>query len=334
LTTQKRLDPERLTFHLVPMPKRAEGTRGAGFAGDEPAGTFAGTKKRVYLVTPSRTIELGAATADAPVGPGPIYPGVAHTGPRGAARPVAWTLGGEIAAGRELDRGGFDQAHAIGADGTTIVGTGEPKGTLPSRGLLWRGAAPPIQLANPNDPSLPTSLMAVCGDVQGGKSGGPGAGACVFRGTTDSYVNLHPSGTFTSGVRGLSEDQIVGDVTPSIERSAMLRAAIFVDTGRFVDLTPDGVPVAVATGCAAGFQAGWGKPSLRAPITHAWLWAGSAATAMDLHPSVGPEWTASSVHYVRALADRVVLVGSVDRRDPDRPLVVQKQQACYWEYRF
>jgi len=329
-----RIDRSRVTFHLVPLPKGVKGSRGAGFIGHDPAGTYAKSANKTFLCTAKGMIELGKAEAGTPVGPEPIFVGTSWTGKQNTPRAVAWTVAGKQAVGSLLPAPAFASSHASASEGLRIVGTGGSSGDSPSRALLWTGNGQPQLLADPRDPQANSSAYAVCGNVQGGSSGGMAAGACMWQGSTESFVSLHPHGVDASCVRGLSGDQQVGEFEPSVDTGAPKRAGLWRGTAdSLVDLTPEGVAVAVATTCAAGFQAGWIEEAPRSQRFRAWLWTGSAAESLDLHTSVGDGWTASVIHCAHVHDNRLLLLGTVEKRQQSGGYnTLAAEQACWWEY--
>jgi len=331
----KGIDRSRVTFHLLPLPKGVKGSRGAGFLGNDPAGTYARGANRTFLCTAGATIELGKAEAGVPVGPEPIHAGTSWSGKKNTPQAVAWTVRGTLAEGSLLPTPGFASSYANAADSLRIVGTGEPAGgDAPARALLWTGNAQPQSLADPRDPRANSAAYAVSGDVQGGSSGGLAAGACIWRGTTESFVSLHPSGVDASCVRGVSGGEQVGEFEPSVDTGAPKRAGLWRGSAdSLVDLTPDGAATAVATACAAGFQAGWIEEAPRSQRFRAWLWAGSAGDSLDLHTTVEGAWTASLIRCANVHDDRLVLLGTVEKRqEAGRYNTLVAEQACWWEY--
>lgn len=330
----KGIDRSRVTFHLLALPKGVKGTRGAGFIGHEPAGIYTKSADKNFLCTAKDSIALGKAEVGAPVGPEPIFAGTSWTGKQNTPQAVAWTVRGTQAAGSLLPAPGFASSQATGADGLQIVGTGNSSGDAPSRALLWTGRGEPVVLADPRDPQASTAAYAVRGNLQGGSSGGMAAGACLWRGSTQSFVSLHPSGVDASCVRGVSDDAQVGEFEPAVDTGAPKRAALWRGSAdSLVDLTPDGVAVAVATACAAGFQAGWVEEAPRSQRFRAWLWAGSAAGSLDLHTLAGAEWTASLIHGAQVHENRLLLLGTVEKRQQSgRYNMLVAEQACWWEY--
>jgi len=331
----QRIDRNRVTFHLLALPKGVKGSRGAGFLGHEPAGIYAKSASKTFLCTAKGAIALGNAEAGAPVGPEPIFPGTLWTGKQKTPQAVVWTVRGTQASGSTLPAPGFTSSQATAADGHCVVGTGNSSGDSPSRALLWTGNGQPALLADPRDPQANTSAYAVSGNAQGGSSGGMAAGACLWQGSTESFVSLHPKGVDASCVRGVSDDEQVGEFEPAVDTGAPKRAALWRGSAdSLVDLTPEGAAVAVATACAAGFQAGWLEEAPRSQRYRAWLWAGSATGSLDLHAITGGEWTASLIQNAIAHENRLLLLGTVEKRQQSGGYnTLIAEQACWWEYR-
>ncbi len=328
------IDHRRAGFHLIPLPKGVKGSRGAGFLGSEPAGIYSKSANKTFLCTAGGAIALGKVEAGAPVGPEPIHVGTVWTGKKNTAQAAAWTVRGEQALGSALPAPGFAFSHATAADGLHVVGSGEQVGDAPARALLWTGNSAPLVLANPHDASAGCAAYAICGDVQGGSSGGMAAGACIWRGSSDTFVSLHPKDVDASCVRGVSAEDQVGEFEPTVDTGAPKRAGLWRGSAEsLVDLTPEGVATAVATSCVAGFQAGWLEETPRSQRFRAWLWSGSASGSLDLHTLVGGDWTASMVSCMQIQDNRLVLLGTVEKRqESGRYVLLVAEQACWWEY--
>lgn len=328
------IDRARVTFHLLPLPKGVKGTRAAGFLGDEPAGTYAKSTNKTFLCTARATIALGTGESGAPIGPEAVYAATLWTGKKNTPQAIAWTVRAKEAIGCVLPAAGFASSHATAVAGLDVVGTGEPPGEGPSRALLWKAGAAPVVLANPADPAASTAAHAVTADLQGGSSGGMAASACIWRGSTESFVSLHPKGVDASCIRAVSDAEQAGDFEPAVDTGAQKRAGLW--RGRadsFVDLTPDGAANAAATACVAGFQAGWIEEAPRSQRFRAWLWAGSVAESLDLHTFVGGDWTASTVRCAHVHGGRLLLLGTVERRQESGSYkMLMAEQACWWEY--
>src|SRR5262245_37148539 len=101
------LDPSRVTFHLIPLPKGVKGTRGAGFLGHEPSGTYAKSTNKTFLCTAGGSIPLNIPDTPAALGPEPVFAQTLWTGKKGAARAMAWTVRGDAAIGCALPFSGF-----------------------------------------------------------------------------------------------------------------------------------------------------------------------------------------------------------------------------------
>jgi hypothetical protein len=325
-------DRSRVTFRLVPLPKGVKGSRAACFLGDEPAGTYAKSTNKTFLCTATVNVELPKGTPGAPVGPDHVHAGTLWTGKKNAAQAIAWTVRDGTATGSVLPAPGFASSFANGVSGLDVVGTGDRLGDEPSRALLWRRGAEPIALANPHDEEASTFGIAADGGHQGGYSGVTMSAACIWNGRTESFVLLHPKGVDASRVRGLSAAEQVGHFEKELgdpPRAALWRGS----AESFVDLTPDGAPIATASACAAGFQTGWIEEKPRSQMCRAWLWAGSAADSLDLHTFVGGDWTSSTVHRAHVADDRLLLLGTVEKRQMTGGFnSVMAEQACWWEY--
>ncbi len=131
--------------------------------------------------------------------------------PKGDERALVWTANG---AGVELHPPDWEKSVAIGCGDGQQIGYGYRKFvTDPSRALLWSGTRESLVVLTGPDPQRDAMGYAVCGGVQAGYVGGSGRQhACLWRGTTDSFEDLHPARTDATGSEalGLDEEQQVG----------------------------------------------------------------------------------------------------------------------------
>ncbi len=124
--------------------------------------------------------------------------------------------------------------------------------------------------------------------------------AGYWSGTTGSFVDLDPSGTWLSYANATNGTQQGGSLnaTPgSFERHAYLWSGT---SASGIDLHPAGFARSNVTSMAGSFQGGTADVSLGTP--HAALWSGTAASFVDLHP-IDPE-----VNYISS--EITAMVGS------------------------
>jgi hypothetical protein len=104
--------------------------------------------------------------------------------------------------------------------------------------------------------------------------------AVTWRGSPETMVSLHPTGAWFSQAMGTDGGRHVGQVVYSGEQPI---PALWNNPLEFVDLTPPGFIGGIAYAIRGGRQAGVGYTDIH--TSHAMLWSGTAATAVDLHPA-------------------------------------------------
>src|SRR4029450_9204540 len=93
--------------------------------------------------------------------------------------------------------------------------------------------------------------------------------ACLWRGTSESFVDLHPDGAgfMGSDAMGVRDGQQVGIVWGE---SLTQRAALWSGApGSYTDLAPNGFLRSTAWACARGFQVGWAEEQEMGMCAHA-----------------------------------------------------------------
>ena len=220
------------------------------------------------------------------------------------------------------------------ADGQQ-VGFGERKGAQ-SVALLWTGtAANAVELRGP-DPQQQTMARAVAAGIQVGYYHGrarePGPGrphAMLWRGGSETAVDLHPPKMWASEAAGLGDGEQVGVVWPKLAFD-VVRPALWRGTAEsFVDLTPKGLFGGSASTCAQGIQVGLAYLDKRQQISHAAVWGGMADDFVDLHAHV-PErdFNRSQASGLLVEGTRLRIVGEVSLWKDDASWA---QQAALWE---
>ncbi|MEQ1933171.1 MAG: hypothetical protein ABL962_04745 [Fimbriimonadaceae bacterium] len=112
--------------------------------------------------------------------------------------------------------------------------------------------------------------------------------AGFWMGSAGSWVSLHPSNAFDSSAYGCSETAQVGKVTYAGEPP---NAALWFGTSSSViNLNPPGYSRSEAFGALDSFQVGYAAVLYD---YHAGIWSGSAASFVDLHSLLPPEFDAS-----------------------------------------
>ncbi len=173
-------------------------------------------------------------------------------------------------------------------------------GGLFQRALLWPSSSSAPTVLNPSDAQYSYANAIANGQVGGAvypsRFGGGEHAALWIDGTADNYVDLHPAGfngSF-SAILGMDPASQVGYAQQILPDGVTLSYHAILWNGSAasaVDLFPNlpGASHAIAAGCGGGQQAGWtvfndpGRPFL-SPGMHAFLWNGTAASAVDLHP--------------------------------------------------
>jgi hypothetical protein len=186
-----------------------------------------------------------------------------------------------------LEPPGVHPSYALGVGGGQQVGYGMGPG---NRALLWTGSAGGVVDLHPAG-YVQSQANATDGARQGGGAAVPGAThAGLWGGTAASFVDLHPAGFSDSGVAALAGGQQVGSGRGAVT-GGQTHALLWTGTAASaVDLNPPGAYESVARGTSGTRQVGFGRFSIPGgeggPITytHAQLWSGTAASAVDLNP--------------------------------------------------
>ena len=333
-----KLENARIIFKTIPLAKGVRSSRGWGFLGPEPVGLGTGKNRQVFLMTPGRVIGLP------PADKGPLAPwagdlpwaaGLADA--KGSTHAALWLIGAAKESGTRLPEAVFRETFVNGQNGWTVIGTGRGKGDEPDRALLWEGNTGPMELASAN-PAESTYGNGGHDGVQVGSTGGVRVHehACMWRRSSESYVDLNPAGHEISTALDAADGEQVGWVAKEALYGRARRAALWRGSAdSFVDLTPEACLRAEARACAGGYQAGHVLPGQGVPGhgEHAWLWHGSADAFIDLHPVEG-HWTDSMAHRMRAGSGKLLLVGTVERKQRSGQTgcpVLEQEQAAMWE---
>lgn len=344
-------DPSRWTVEILPSPPRQPRSRAFGLCGGFAVGSAA-----------------GAGGRDAPRWwpqgrPAPVeFDGKKHLSVRGASgrgvagfwdRPsgghggaVGWRLEGDELLGMDLHPAtGWEWTAALGAGGGGFAGYGLPKGAKGTkeveRALFWEGNGAMVALPAAEEKGE-AMAMATDGRQVVGNAGRVGGQRAALWAADGSRLELLGDDASLSEAYGVGDGEQVG-VRWSRRGSA---PALWRGTAAsFVDLTPRGAVAGAAWGCAAGFQAGFvqereatrsGTASL---LTRAALWRGDAASFVDLHALVPPEWNASSaqaidlVDGVLCIAGCVEQVGIENETTPRESHWLAAQRGAVWRTR-
>ena len=220
--------------------------------------------------------------------------------------PHALLWNGTAATTTDLQPAGFSSSVAVSTTGTRQVGFGRA-GDGMAHALMWSGTASSVVDLQPPNLAASTALAAA-GDRQVGWGAAaypagqnPTHHAMVWNGTAASAVDVHPSGFRDSIANATTATQHVGYGTAAdFIRHALLWSGT---SSAAVDLNPTAlsaeVNASVALGICGNQQVGFvGNGRFTDTVSHAVLWTGTAASAVDLHPP-GP---ASSTGFVTTIA--------------------------------
>jgi len=182
-------------------------------------------------------------------------------------------------------------SEATAVSGEQQVGYGSPG----YHALLWSGTPESVLDLTPSGFNW-AEAWGVSGGQQVGRGTGSATGgadhALLWSGTPGSLVDLHPSGFVTSEAIGVSGGKQVGAgffSGPGLRGHALMWSG---SAGTVVDLNPD-IPgiYSSASGISGDQQVGscWGIYGDTAGHInmHAFLWSGTAESALDLHPLNG-----------------------------------------------
>ncbi|MEZ5963422.1 MAG: immunoglobulin domain-containing protein [Planctomycetota bacterium] len=168
------------------------------------------------------------------------------------------------------------------------------------------------------------NATAMDGDRQFGNSG---QRAQMWHRSVGTNFDLHPAGATTSYVLGARDGQQVG----SIANGGVTQATLWTGSNASaVSLHPTGAASSIARAARAGYQVG----SVGAPLRHAALWRGDAATVVDLHAYLAPDFTSSDAYGIDVAADgTIIVVGEGNNSTTGRveALVWRGRVADFWQ---
>jgi hypothetical protein len=205
---------------------------------------------------------------------------------------------------------GYGGSRAVGMGHGQIVGDGAGTATKGNtRALLWTGGADTA--VNLHPPRLEEYHESFAVATDGRRQVGyvhmsDRDRAVIWSGTAASAVDLHPRGPVgprNSRAYGIDGDQVVGVTNPMGEIRAALWAKATPES--YVNLHPTsldrGVPAyhySEATGTNGRQQVGYA--TTRRMDMHAMVWSGTSDSAVDLHASLGKEFTTSRAYTIDA----------------------------------
>jgi hypothetical protein len=162
------------------------------------------------------------------------------------------------------------------------------------------------------DPKRDASANGVAQGIQVGSSGGSvRQHACLWRGSSESYLDLHPTELTGSEALGVGDGQQVGHAWAENQRQM---AALWSGSpGSFVNLAPDGFVRSTAWRCARGFQVGWAAEQDGGMSAHAILWGSSAADYIDLQLDLPEPWNVSQAMDLDVDGDSLRVIGTASQ---------------------
>src|SRR5262245_42068556 len=141
----------------------------------------------------------------------------------------------------DLHSKAYEKTLAMGCSGGQQVGFGTPKGKRKDVALLWSGTVESVIELLASDPAVETAAYAIANGVQVGNSGKQGGQrAMLWRGSTDSAVELHPKEMMVSECDGTDGAQQVGRA--AVSWFALKPSLWHGSADSWVDLSPKGFP--------------------------------------------------------------------------------------------
>lgn len=193
---------------------------------------------------------------------------------------------------------GVSGGHAAGSFYTN---TSDPVPQQVQEAMWWPDLSSSAVSLNPSGANY-SYANSVCGNQVGGAVNMPSMSgdhaAMWVGGLADGYVDLHPASALsTSALYGMDSGCQVGYAMMSSASMPFFAYHPFVWSGSAasaVDLWPDlpGATHGVAAACGGGHQVGWmvfndSMHPFFSFKSHAFMWSGTAASAVDLHPASG-----------------------------------------------
>jgi hypothetical protein len=314
-----RVDVQSITATFLPLPKGKKRGGGVGFCGGDPVASVEGAG---YAAPPYRWVDgkphpIGFQDIKKITANGASDTQLAGywTTPKGDERAIVWTQTAADLAGVELHPPTWQKSAAIACGDGQQIGFGYGNfAQEPSKALLWSGTRESLIVLTGPDPSRDAMGHAVAGGVQVGYVGGSGRQhACLWRGSTDSHLDLHPTSPdlFGSEALGIGDGQQVGVVWTT--EMANLAALWNGSPDSYINLSPAGFARSRASRCAAGFQVGWVCREERGMLLRAALWNGAGDDFIDLQDFLNGPWNASWAQDLRVDGDRLVVLGTAQQ---------------------
>jgi hypothetical protein len=336
---RERLDTSSITVTFLPLPKGRKRAAAIGFCGAEPIATIEGPGN---TAPPWRWIDgkpeqltfqdvkrIGASGASANQIAGLWYT------PKEDEHALVWTRNGNAMLGIELHPENWQKSNALACSDGQQIGYGYVKFAKdPCRALLWNGSRESMVVLTGPDPSVEVMGKGVSTGIQAGSYGGSARRhACLWRGSSASFVDLHPEGNLMgSDASAAGDGQQVG-VAWDAEMAGS--AAVWSGSPKsYRKLGPKGFVRSGASHCARGFQAGWVGRKDRGMLIRAALWNGEAEDWLDLQDFLPDPWTASWVRGLYVSGDRLLILGTAQQAVMSGGYEVNAGQApVIWEAR-
>lgn len=195
---------------------------------------------------------------------------------------------------------GFSSSAAVSISGSSIVGYGQDTNNR-YQALLWSGLnnSPTILTPANQDNAF---AISVNGNIQVGYVNGAPTGnkdqAVLWQGTAASVVDLHPTGYDYSYAFSTSGNMQAGQV---VDSSFGMHAGMWMSSATsFVDLHPTGADYSSANGTNGSSQVGY---AVYSGTSHAILWNGSAASAVDLNAFLPSGFVGAEAYSIAANGD-------------------------------
>src|SRR5512146_126941 len=319
-TLSQRVDRATITAELLPLPKGKKRGRGVGFWGGDPVASVESTGN---TAPPFRWVS-GKPELVGYQDIRNVYPaGTCATQlagwwytPKHEERALVWTRtpdGGF--SGVELHPEGWQKSSAAACGDGQQVGHGYLKFAKdPCKGLLWSGSRESMIALTGPDPTIDAYAIGVAQGIQVGRIGSSlRQRACLWHGSSDSYVDMHPeaSGLIGSDMMGIGDGQQVGHVWGEDSRQ---RASLWSGSpGSYVDLAPKDFARSTAWRCARGLQVGWASERDMGMNEHAILWGGSAEDFIDLQQFLPEPWNVSQALGIDVDGDRLRIIGTAQQ---------------------
>ncbi len=332
--TKALRDPARWTVTLLPLPKRQTRATAFGLCGGFAVGYSEGRgaqaapqwwpegQPAALTVPGQKWLSMGRAR-------GREMAGWWLKGDGSARGAVGWRLdaGGRLVLVDLHDPARYASTMALGAGGGCFVGMGEPKvkkgERAPERPLLWRADNTLVELPTP--PGEEAQAVATDGAWVVGRQGRIGRQqAALWKIGGGELVSLGAPNSISEAY-GVRDGEQVGTrwvIERAGTRSVSTRGSAALwrgDAASFVDLTPKGNERAHADDCAQGYQVGYCQAKLdtrggfASMATRATLWAGTAASHVDLHAFVPAPWNASTADAIEVSDGRLRIVGEASQ---------------------